>query len=823
MGKRAAVALAAALLGAACSANPDRTPHPTSMIPSGGSRQAATPVTILGAGFLARVVQSSSGGPATVHTSHRAFLGGQELADVVWVDAHTLRATVPPGLPLGVQDLVVENAFGLRGALPGAWNTWDGLGLSAALDRATASVGQAVTLTALVQNPAAAPVQHVTVTATPSVPGIVAGPLSSAEVTLDPGSATTIVLSLTAAARGTVTLGVTVAGQAADGRTLAAAASCPPLLVQTRASLSARLAIPSTILTGATFQATLAVDNGGEAIALAVGPDPLALTTDATAAITILSGPTPASTDVAGGGRATFTWSVRLTSPGDVAIQAGARGVDANDGLPVVAARALSNRATQQAEAAPVASNPLGDGTPVAWAAAGGGLLFLGPSSDGSEFLALDPATGATTLTRVAIAVDRGATKASNSYWQTTPLPIATTFGVASCYQGSHTGPTCGPNGEAGPGAFAAGRFGGADRLVQAGASYTSRYLYVARLDPAPVGTISFAAVDLGAQLPNTATAVSSLAFAPSGSGTTDRFYAAVTDNAKSKSPYLFALSHLPDAGVLDAAMPADVEELGAKLMNRIGGAAAIPNLEQVPRIEGLTWFGSRLYVPSGHGVVRSTVAVPRSFATNPGDWDDATPGAAAWSGRTPVPAVWELSTTPADRPIPGVAAFGACGAGPCLFLARNVQGASSAIQGQLWRCDPGSPADPGACHPGDWSLVAPGADGTLSSIGAPSNGALSLLAASARYLYVGFDDATVGVQVFRAELAPGAAGDFRGRDGCFADDPSCPGHGGNGFGSPAVTRILDAQVAAGPGGRPVLYVVAGDATSPLRLYAIPE
>jgi hypothetical protein len=257
--------------------------------------------------------------------------------------------------------------------------------------------------------------------------------------------------------------------------------------------------------------------------------------------------------------------------------------------------------------------------------------------------------------------------------------------------------------------------------------------------------------------------------------------------------------------------------------MNHVGGAAAILNPEAVPRIEGLTWFGNRLYVPTGRGIVRSDVAVPRSFATNPGDWTDATPGAAAWSGRTPVPAVWNLSTTPADRPIPAVAAFGSCGTGPCLFLARNVQGVSPAIQGQLWRCDPDLAGDLGACDPGDWSLVAPGADPAATSIGAPSNGALSLLAATARYLYVGFDDATVGVQVFRAEVAPSGAGDFRGRDGCFADDPLCPGLGGNGFGSPAVTRILDAQVAAGPGGRPVLYVVAGDASTPLRLYAIPE
>ena len=44
-----------------------------------------------------------------------------ELADGVWVDEHTLRATIPAGLPVGQHALTVENALGGRGQLQAAY------------------------------------------------------------------------------------------------------------------------------------------------------------------------------------------------------------------------------------------------------------------------------------------------------------------------------------------------------------------------------------------------------------------------------------------------------------------------------------------------------------------------------------------------------------------------------------------------------------------------------------------------------------------------------------------------------------------------------
>jgi hypothetical protein len=53
-------------------------------------------------------------------------LGGVPLLDAVWLDEHTLQATIPPGMPLGRHELVVINPGGYDGAL----QEWMELGFS---------------------------------------------------------------------------------------------------------------------------------------------------------------------------------------------------------------------------------------------------------------------------------------------------------------------------------------------------------------------------------------------------------------------------------------------------------------------------------------------------------------------------------------------------------------------------------------------------------------------------------------------------------------------------------------------------------------------
>jgi hypothetical protein len=73
---------------------PNPAPVLTSVDPNSGDNRFSTPVTITGSGF--------SGSPAVK-------LGDAWLEDVVVVDATTITAVVPAGLPKGVYDLVIYN------------------------------------------------------------------------------------------------------------------------------------------------------------------------------------------------------------------------------------------------------------------------------------------------------------------------------------------------------------------------------------------------------------------------------------------------------------------------------------------------------------------------------------------------------------------------------------------------------------------------------------------------------------------------------------------------------------------------------------------
>jgi hypothetical protein len=815
------VALVAALVAAlGCASAPDLTPRPARLTPGGGAASVAATVTITGEGFFPRVVQSASGGLSSLDTTHHAWLDTVELADVTWVDARTLRATIPAGLALGPHALTVENALGRRGTLAAAWTVIQPavLTLSAAITPAQASVGQPLALTVTADNSGGAAVLGLTVTVTPSGAGAVAGALSATAFDLGPRGSHQVVLALTASSPGAVLLGVSAQGlEEASGRTVTASAADPPLLVQARAELTAALAIPSTIAVGATFPVTMLVENTGQATAVAVAPGPLAAVPGVTGAALLLSGPAPASADIPGGALATYTWSYRLTTTGTVRLRGGAAGLDANDGGPVVAAPSDSNLGGQLPEVAPVAVDPLGDGTPVAALAVRAGKLYVGPSRNGSGFWRLDPTSGSSSL-GVSIAVDDGASKAANSAWRASPP--ATTFGTPGCAPYSTA---CGPNNEDGRGLLASGLFSGDEWLLYgASAPQKGDFVYLSRQDGP---SIPFSAVDLSTVLATTSIAPTAVAFASSATAGADRVYLAFADQESKKSPRLVVLATAPSGPVLDAATPGDALDLAIDTMPGLGGnASLLPNPDSQPRLEAMAWFRDRLYLACGGTVMRSTVAMPRPYLTAPADWTSALPIALPWLGRRGLPASRSANLTPADRAVPGMAAFGTCGTGPCLFLARNVQGTAPAVVPQLWKCDPTQGGDATACDPFDWSLAAPNATGdqALTQLGDPNNGAIGLLLATQRYLYLGFDNAVTGLQLFRTEVVPATLGAFRGRDGCVAGATGCQGLGGNGFGAPAVTRLFGAAALTSVGSTTV-YVAAGDATGPLRLYALPE
>jgi hypothetical protein len=808
------LALLAGALAAGCMATPDGSPHVDRLTPAGGPSGAAAAVTIHGSGFFARAVQSASGGPVSVDTTHRAWLDGVELAGVVWVDEGTLQATIPSGLALGPHELTVENARGGRGSLADAWTVIVPavLGVEAHPSRATASVGQALSLEITLSNTGGAAAHSVTLAvAAEGAGGVSLGALPAA-VELPPGGSVALSVPLTATAPGAVALAVTASGtEAFSGRALTAVATPAALTVQARATLEVALSLPSTIPAGSNFSITMLLLNDGDAAALGAVPGALSLVAGSTGTLAALTGPTPAAADVPGHGSASFTWLARLQAGGTVQVQGGAAGTDANDGGPVSGAAVRSNVGGQQTEVSLVAGNPWSDNAPASALAMFGGRLISGPNAAGDGLWEYDPASGLDELLGVSIAVDLGPSFADNAAWRA--APPATTFGRPGCLK---NGTACGPSNEDGRGVLAAGILAGAERLAYAGsAQHRARYVYLASAQEAPR---TFQAVDLGAILPTTADAPTAAAFTGSGP-----LYLAFTDTVPTKSPHLVALSTAPAASWLDAVDGTDAVELGAAFMPGLGGdAGAGASQDPQPRLDAVALLRGSLYLASGGGVVRATVAAPRSYATHPSDWAAATP--AGWAGRTSIAATSSVALTPADRAVPALVGHGACGAGPCLFLARNVVGGSPAVVPQVWRCDPTATGALDACEAGDWSLAVPdpGGDGQLTQLGVGTHGPVSVLLATDRYLYLGFDDAATGAQLYRSEGIPLHRSSFKGHDGCPAGTAGCVGLGGAGLGAASRTRFLDAR-AVTSGGRTTVYVAAGDGVGPMRIFAVPE
>lgn len=131
------------------------------------------------------------------------------------------------------------------------------------------------------------------------------------------------------AASGIASFAARVAGtDANDGAPLAGAAGATTT-VQRGAALAGRAAAaPTAVGPGGAIDVTLEVWNDGEATAIGVRPDPPILTG---AGATLVSGPTPASADLAGGAvPATFRWTYQAPASGELAFTIQAHGLDEN-------------------------------------------------------------------------------------------------------------------------------------------------------------------------------------------------------------------------------------------------------------------------------------------------------------------------------------------------------------------------------------------------------------------------------------------------------------------------------------------------------------
>jgi len=221
------------------------------------------------------------------------------------------------------------------------------------------------------------------------------------------------------------------------------------------------------------------------------------------------------------------------------------------------------------------------------------------------------------------------------------------------------------------------------------------------------------------------------------------------------------------------------------------------------PRIvDAIAGFGGLPYVANKNLWVRANVISPGPMlgtcvppvCTQP--WTDITPSAAAYAARPSYATSKTGDLEPADRAVVDIVAFG-----DRIFAARNTT-----FGPQLWSCQP----IVSKCNAADWRLIAANTigDTLLTQFDDPSLTSVSMLTATASYLYVGFDSAT-GARVFRTAIpAAATAADFE-------------NVGGAGLGTPANTRIFDGKAIAASGATAV-WVTTGNLTSPLSLMVLP-
>lgn len=446
------------------------------------------------------------------------------------------------------------------------------------------------------------------------------------------------------------------------------------------------------------------------------------------------------------------------------------------------------------AEASLLATDVLGDGTADAQLAGYLGRLHIGPNRTGSGYARSTSAGGFET-----ISVSYQAGNGRNSVRNASGAPYPS-LGFSGCAADS---PECGPDDEDGRPAWLSGRFSGVEYLsftgVRSQGDWRIGYWAVPSLADATATANAYGINAAPSGPPGTSTRTSMSAGLFFGTSTV---YLAGADSTRTAGPWLYRVDTRSDV------------ELSARDMPRIGD----DGLAGTAMIDAISAFNGLLYLANAGGCLRATVATPRAYSgATATDWADCTPSAPEYTAHQPLSTTRLGGFQPADRSVPKLVSFGGR-----LYLARNTVAGP-----QLWRCAPATvsgpaPASATQCDPGDWSLIAPNTQGdaTLSQFDDPAHLRVTLLAATANRLYLGFDAAN-GVRVFRSAVAdPVSRGDFEGSAACRMDSPTCLPFGGRAFGDPRQTRFFDGQ-ALTVGGTESVYVTVGDGSVPVRVYRL--
>jgi hypothetical protein len=367
----------------------------------------------------------------------------------------------------------------------------------------------------------------------------------------------------------------------------------------------------------------------------------------------------------------------------------------------------------------------------------------------------------------------------------------------------------CGPDWESGRGLLTSAFLDGEEWLIAAGSKKKGNlhYLY---MSPEEITPLRMYYVDLRRAIPSGTATENASAFAV----LRNRLYVGMQVDGPD-APKLVALTRTPNRPGLDATLGPTASSLDLRAgQTAIGGQGSGNPPASLAQVDAMLAFEDRqLYAANKEGCIASKTPTP----SGPADFESCTPPVADWKTTSMVPP-GKTELLPRDRAVPAIVEWKGR-----IYLARNLRDPAGAWpytsgSGELWKCTPrrdGAGA-PLPCTGTDWTRVA-------TNLGRGTNTHVSALFASGAYLYLGFDNPTTGVQLFRTAAAdPLDAAAFTGHLGCQATDPSCAPLGGAGMGDPSNVHVFDAR-ALPAGSATDVWVTAGSGTGPARAYRLRE
>ncbi|HET8538329.1 MAG TPA: IPT/TIG domain-containing protein [Anaeromyxobacter sp.] len=631
--------------------------------------------------------------------------------------------------------------------------------------------------------------------------------------------------ALTASASGT---------DATDGAARFASTVERPLSIELPARLSAWFAPPSSVpMVG--FPVALDVENPisvpgtPQADATGVLPGPLAVVPDpgylGTADVTCTPAPA-APAVIPAGARATFRWTCTAARVGQVKLSGSAAGADGNGLDPLLA---TTEAVFSVEEAAQIPGDPFAATTATtafSYVFAYDGHVFLGPTGDGRGLVRCAP--DGTACEPWALSFLRDTTSwvfrvfpwEQTSTSENTVCPTLVTLGARpQCDENNpaSTACSCGPDYESGRGIVTSFRLGtGQDEwLVAMGRAKKSgdlNYLYMTRETASP---LPMSYVDLYAAMPATARVENVVSMAV----LNDRLYLGLQVDSADR-PRVVVLTRTPPSprsagspGLDAVSSEAFAMTFQRTVIGETGGGAGNP----YSQMDAMLGFEGRLFVANRKGVLASKTGYPPAdLVDGRQHFDDCTPtDPTAWAGASS-PYLGKIDVTPADKAVTALVAWGGR-----LFLSRNT----AANVPELWVLTPRHDLVTGAflgcaADRSDWRRV-------VTNMGDAGNTHLTALFATSRYLYVGYDNAARGVQLWRTASAdPAGVADFTGRQGCVAGTSGgggpCEPVGRAGFGSAANARFLDARGLAF-GGSDHVWTTVGDGVTTARVFRVSE